>query len=392
MKSLVVILESAADHPRDELDGRTPLAVARCPAAARIASEGLTGVLGKAAGRGPATAEARLAAFCGLEPDAVARVARGPLEAASLEIDLSGYTHAYRGDLVTLDRGVLRDGYLARLTLQETEHLAAKVQERFDPKRVRLLARAPGRLVVLARAEGADLAPGEAPWLLENDEAYSPPSHGGELLEEMIEKSVESLARHAINDVRVDLGENPANAVWLWGGGPLARLDPSPLRLHFLTQSAMAAGLARLLGAPVEPLLDPWSATQPTDVVDAAALRQWITTCDRFVVYVEAPPEFIRGPASEKVHLLERTDVLLLQPLLEVFRRVKQRRFLLAAVEAALPEDSSRRTPQPIAVWGSHLEPDAVAHWDETSCRAGALTDRTLNDLSALLLGDLSWP
>lgn len=392
MKSLVVILESAADLPRAELDGRTPLAVARCPAAARLASEGLTGVLGKAAGRAPATAEARLAAFCGLDSDAVARVARGPLEAASLDVDTAGYTHAYRGELVTLDNGLLRDGRLKRLTLQETEQLAAAVQQRFDPKRVRVLARAPGRLSVLVRAEGEDLAPGEAPWLLENDEVYELPARGAELQTEMIEKSAEVLARHAINDIRVDLGENPANAIWLWGGGPLARLEPAPLRLHFFTQSAMAAGLARLLDAPVSPLLDPWTAAQPSDVVDADALRAWITACDRVVVYVEAPPEFIRGGAAEKVHLLERMDVLLLQPLIDVFRRVKQRRFLLAAVEAAQPSDPARRAPQPVAVWGSHLEPDAVQHWDEIACRGGSLSERSMNDLSALLLGDPSWP
>ncbi len=388
MKSLVVMLENAADRPRAELDGRTPLAVARCPAAARLASEGMSGVLGKAYGRGPSSPEARLAEFGGLDEDSVRFTARGPLEAASMDVDLDGFTHAYRGDFVTLDNGVLRDGRLQRMTLQETAQLAEAVQARFDPTRVRLHALAPARVAALVRAPGEDLARGSAPWRMEREEVIDLPARGSEIMAEMVEKSAQALARHPINDVRVDLGENPANAIWLWGGGPLARLAPPPLRLHVLTQSAMAAGFARLLGAGVEPLLDPWTAAQPSDVVDADAMRRRLAACDRLVVYVEAPDAFLRGPAAEKVHLLERIDVLLLQPLIDVFRRVKQRRFLLLSVDAAGADELDPAIPQPVALWGSHLEPDATAHWDENACRDGALSGLSREAVMSLLMGD----
>ena len=48
MKTVVVIVEGAADVPRKELEGRTPLAVARCPVATRLATEGQCGLLGMA--------------------------------------------------------------------------------------------------------------------------------------------------------------------------------------------------------------------------------------------------------------------------------------------------------------------------------------------------------
>ncbi|MBW7908836.1 MAG: hypothetical protein H3C50_07965 [Kiritimatiellae bacterium] len=390
MKSVVLVFEDAAGLPQAELDGRTPLEIARCPAATRIVAEGWGGVLGKAPGRALPTAETRLATLCGLPPASAALAARGPLEAVALGADVSGYAYAFRGDLVTLDDGLLRDGQLARLTLQETEQLAREVQTLFDPARVRFIASAPGRTVVLVREGDEKARSAQAPWLLEGEDVSSLPSgHSWELFREVLEKSAQAFARQTINDVRVDLGENPASALWLWGGGSLARLhgDPS-LRGLVLTQSAMAAGLGTALGFEVEPLLDPWAAQHPSEVIDDERLRRWFKEFDRIVVYVEAPPELRRGPARERVRLLERMDVLLTQPLLEAFKWTKDRRLALVSVESAVPEEGGRRAPQLVAVWGSHMDPDSVLHWDEPSCKAGRLAGVSADEVARLLIGE----
>ncbi|MFL7809596.1 MAG: hypothetical protein AB8I80_13245, partial [Anaerolineae bacterium] len=66
-------------------------------------------------------------------------------------------------------------------------------------------------------------------------------------LEEVLERSNEVLLKQTLNDVRLDLGENPANAVWLWGGGLLGCGVPSSpvcdarIDGFVLTQSALAA-------------------------------------------------------------------------------------------------------------------------------------------------------
>ncbi len=388
MKSVVLVFEDAAGHPQAELDGRTPLEVARCPAATRLVAEGWGGVLGKAPGRALPTAASRLATLCGISPASAGLAARGPLEAAALGVDVSGYSYAFRGDMVTLDDALLRDGQLARLTLQETEQLAQAVQKLFDPARVRFIASAPGRTVVLVRSD-EEFHSAQAPWLFEGEDVSSLPSgRGWTLFREVLEKSAQAFAGQTVNAVRVDLGENPASALWLWGGGSLTRLHvEQPLRTLMLTQSAMAAGLGKLLEFPVEPLLDPWSAQHPSEVLDAEQLRVWFKEFDRIVVYVEAPPELRRGPARERVSLLERMDVLLTQPLLETFKWTKDRRFALVSVESAVPEEGGRRVPQLVAVWGSHMDPDAVQHWDEPSCKEGRLAGVAVDDVVRLLRG-----
>lgn len=390
MKSVVLVYEDVAGRSWPELDGRTPLEVARCPAATRLVAEGQGGVLGKPPARAMPTAESRLAALCGVASKSAVLAARGPLEAAALELDIASYTHAYRGDLVTLDNGALRDAELARLTLEETEQFAEAIQKLFDPGRVRLVPAAAGRLVVLVRAEGENLVSGQAPWLLEGEHLEGLPSRrGAEVIQEMLEKSAQALMHHPINEVRVDLGENPANALWLWGGGPLARLHTEfPGTLLMVTQSAMAAGLARAIGAQVAPLLQPWPASQSAEVFDRETLKGWLQEFDRVVVYVEAPPELRSGPAGERVRLLERADVLLTQPLLEVFKWLKERRFALLALEAAVREEASARAPQLFALWGSRLEADGVEHWDEPSCKEGKLAGVAVEELEKMLLGE----
>jgi 2,3-bisphosphoglycerate-independent phosphoglycerate mutase len=379
MKSVLLVYENAADVPRPELDGRTPLQVARCAAATRLASEGRCGVLGKVPSGETARAEAMLAALCGVPREDAWRLARGPLEAESAGVDWSAFNYAYRGDFVTLDEGVMRDSWLSKLSLQETERLVQAVQAEFDPERVRLLTLGPAHVVVLVSVDDVRLEPGHAPWAVEGEVALAlPAGKRGRLARDIMDKAAAVLTRQTINDVRVDLGENPASALWLWGGGPRVdlphRFGGRPLQAAMLTQSAMAAGLGRRLGMKVEPLLDPWAGHGPADVVEPGRLAGLLKDSDLLVVYVEAPAELVRGAAADKVRLLERMDVLLTQPLLDGVRKIKLRRMALATLDATVGEaERERAVAQPVAVWGAHVEPDGVPRWEEAACARGEL-------------------
>jgi hypothetical protein len=68
-----------------------------------------------------------------------------------------------------------------------------------------------------------------------------------------------ALHEHPVNEAREARGEPPVNAVWLWGGGRLARPAARPFR-RVRTRDALAAGLALGSGAGAFPL--PESAAQ----------------------------------------------------------------------------------------------------------------------------------
>lgn len=394
MKSVLLVYENAADEPQQALDGRTPLQVARCASAARLALEGRCGVLGGVpAGEAP-RAEALLAALCGVPAAEAWRLARGPLEAESLKLDWGAFDYAYRGDFITLDHGVIRDSWLSRLSLQETELLSQAVQASLDPDEVRMHALAPGHVVILVKAGDGRLDPGHAPWAVEGEaEASLPAGRRGKLPREIMEKAGAVLARQTINDVRVDLGENPASALWLWGGGPRAAATAPfggrPLKAAMVTQSAMAAGLGLRLGMAVQPLLDPWAGQAAADVMEAGRWAGLLKDFDWVVVYVQAPAELVHGPMAEKVRLLDRMDLLLTAPMFEGIRKVKQRRVVVTTVDATMGEMADRRPrPCPALLWGAHVDPDATSRWDEPSCAAGDLGAVEPARLCALLAGD----
>ena len=229
MKSLLLIYENAADEPMDALDGRTPLQVARCPAATRLAGEGICGVLARPPSGEGARAEALLAALMGVPRSDAWRLTRGPLEAESVGADWSAYNYAYRADLVTLEEGVMRDAQLSRLTRPETEHLVDALQAEMDTLNVRLLTVEAGHAVALAQSEESRLEAGYAPWLMEGeDEAPLPEGKRAKLMSDIMKRAANVLSRQNVNDVRVDLGDNPANALWLWGGGRRVELLEKP--------------------------------------------------------------------------------------------------------------------------------------------------------------------
>jgi 2,3-bisphosphoglycerate-independent phosphoglycerate mutase len=230
MKSLLLIFENAAAGPRDDLDGRTPLQVARCPHATRLAGEGVGGILGKPPSGEGLRAEALLASLLGVPRADAWRLARGALEAEAVGADWATFNYAYRADLVTVDQGRIRDAHLARLSRLETERLVASLQAELDTLNVRVMPVKAGHAVVLMQHEDQRLATGFAPWLVAgDDEAPLPEGKQARPAREVMEQAARVLSRQTINDVRVDLGENPATHLWLWGGRPAGR-HPGKIR------------------------------------------------------------------------------------------------------------------------------------------------------------------
>jgi 2,3-bisphosphoglycerate-independent phosphoglycerate mutase len=176
-----------------------------------------------------------------------------------------------------------------------------------------------------------------------------------------MQRAAELLARHEVNLVRADLGDSPANAVWLWGQGvvPIMRR----FRQRFgVRGSAVAAvdlirGLAKLLGWT---LIDVPGATGFLDTDYAGKGRAAVKALDEYdlvAVHVEAPDEAGHmGDAAEKVKAIQRIDEHIVGPLLEKLRGFPTWRILVAPDH---PTPVGRRThtdaPPPFCMAGSDL-------------------------------------
>jgi len=95
MKYVVVIPDGASDYPLDELDGKTPLEVARTPNLDQLADQGTVGLARTIPeGMPPGSDVGNLSVF-GYDPRRH-YTGRGPIEAASMGIPLQSGKHGRR--------------------------------------------------------------------------------------------------------------------------------------------------------------------------------------------------------------------------------------------------------------------------------------------------------
>ena len=86
-------------------------------------------------------------------------------------------------------------------------------------------------------------------------ENHFPKGPGGELLKKLMSDARLLLQDHEINQVRVDLHENPANLIWFWGQGRMIQLDRFSqeygLSAALISDAEYARGIGRLSGMTV---------------------------------------------------------------------------------------------------------------------------------------------
>lgn len=380
MKTVLVIIEGASDLPQKEFEGRTPLQRARCPVARRLALEGRCGLMGAVASEQDRRPEFLLGALCGASLSDAAQLWRGPLEAEGSGLDTGAYRWACRANFVTMDDGVMRESRVQRMSMEETRLLCAAMQSDFDSKQLCVSAVAPSRAVVLLNPEGEDpVVAGNPAWLQAMDaESALPAGKKGAWVRDMLTRSAALLAGQTVNDVRIDLGENPATHMWLWGGGritkPTSFFGGRAARGVMLTQSVMARGLAKHAGLRVIDMESPWGVEDGDPVFDEKAFRVAVDHAETLVVYVEAPLEGADfGPAVDKVRMLERLDIKLLGPLVALLEQTGPFRLLVTADNASSPRYRDFGGTAPLVLWSGALRGDGVEHFDEPSCAEGTL-------------------
>jgi 2,3-bisphosphoglycerate-independent phosphoglycerate mutase len=128
-----------------------------------------------------------------------------------------------------------------------------------------------------------------------------------------MERSCEVLHDHPINKVRLDLGENPANMIWLWGLGGKPRLprfeDIYGVKGSIISAVDLVNGIGRIAGLEV---IDVPGITgyYDTNYIGKAeyALRS-LKQNDFVFIHIEAPDEAgHNGDWQAKIETIERID------------------------------------------------------------------------------------
>ncbi|WP_067052165.1 cofactor-independent phosphoglycerate mutase [Methanofollis ethanolicus] len=381
MKYIVVLGDGMADEPIDALGGMTPLDYADTPNMDRIAREGACGLLRTVKDEFEPGSDVANLSVLGYDP-ATCYTGRGPLEAASMGIDLGPADYAYRFNLVTVRDGVMEDFNAGHITSEEGADLIGSLAMPGADFHPGISYR---NLMVVHGAKGSVTTPPHD--IVGQAVAPHLPSGGdAPLLMRCMDAAREAFADHPVNRARVAAGRLPATTIWPWSGGKRPAIPDFRGRWGLaggmISAVDLLNGIARYAGMEV---IHVPGATGFIDTDYQAKARYALDAIERldFVyVHVEAPDEAGHmGSVEEKVKAIEGVDGLI-GTILDNFD----------GTVAVLPDHPTpirlkthTRTPVPFAIRGEVT--DSTACFTEKEAAKGAFGLHEAADFLPLLFG-----
>jgi len=380
MKYIVLIGDGMADYPLEELEGKTPLQVAKTPNMDSIVKRGkLVRALTVPKGFKPASDVACLS-ILSYDPRKY-YAGRGPLEAANMGIDLKGDEVAFRCNLITASDDILSDFCAGHITNKEAKVLMELIDEKLGSENVRFY---PGisyrHLMVVNPVSSLGLT---KEGLLETKctpphditgqsiSKNMPKGDAGEFLSKLMEKSKQVLADQEINKVRIDLKENPANMIWLWGQG--AYMDfPKFYEKYNLEGAVISAvdlinGIGKLIGLEVIKVPGATGYYDTNYKGKAEYALKALRHKDFVFVHVEAPDEAgHNGDLRAKITAIENFDSQVVGTVLEHYKDLKDVRVLVMP-DHATPVSVKTHTADPVffAMAGEGIERGEATEFNE---------------------------
>ncbi|MFC1757794.1 cofactor-independent phosphoglycerate mutase [Planctomycetota bacterium] len=385
MKYAIIIPDGCADEPLEQLGGKTPLQFADVPGMDAIAAAGVVGRAFNVPEHLPPGSDVANLSLLGYNPNEYF-TGRAPMEAAAQGIKLGTDDWAIRCNLVTVQDQIMKDFTADHISDGDAAALLATMQEALGESRFEFIPGVSYRNLLLYRGEGQT-----SPFSMETrctpphdltDKTVAndfPRGPGSDLLNQLMERSVELFADHPVNADRVKNGNLPATNVWLWGQGKTPNLTPFQ-ELHGKTGKMITAvdllrGIAALIGWD---RIEVEGATGYTDTDYAAKGRAAIDAIDStdiVCVHVEAPDEASHeGDAEAKVKALEEIDTHIVQPL---HAALKDRGDYRILVTPDHPTPIRTKTHShgivPLAICGTDVASDSHGTYDEPSAEASEL-------------------
>ena len=328
MKYLLIIFDGMADEPLAELDGKTPLQVARTPYMDELASLGTIGAAHTTPeGMAPGSDVTNMG-ILGFDPLKYYK-GRGAIEAASLGIPMDTKDAAFRTNLVATDGDKMVDSSADHISTEEARELIATIDQKLSTNVIRFYPGVSYRHIMIWRG-GSDAVHCTAPYKIHGEpwRKYMPEGDGDQKLKSLIEDSYEILDSHPINRKRRDEGHLAANMIWFWGESRMPAI-PSFFKEYGKTGAVVAAvdlikGLGQMVGLKVIEVpgvtgyVDTNFLGKGQYAVDALAKHDFVW------VHVEAPDEAgHESDIEKKIKAIEDCDRMVLGTILDGVKKAQ---------------------------------------------------------------------
>ncbi len=386
MKYAILVGDGMSDYPMAELGGKTPLEVAKINNINEIAKYGVVGLV-KTVPRGmkPASDIANLS-ILGYDPKTY-YTGRGPLEAANIGIEISADEVAFRCNLVTVSNNIMADYSAGHITEKESGILMEYLDKNLGSERIKFHHGKSYRNLMVIKTRSADelndlvKASCTPPHDISGKDisVYLPVGKGSEVLLKLMQESRKLLDQHEINKVRVDLKENPANMIWLWGQGTNPNM-PSFKGMFGLDGAVISAvdlvnGIGRLVGLDI---IQVPGATGYYDTNYEGKGQYAVNALkdkDFVFVHVEAPDEAgHNGDMRAKITAIENFDKYVVGAVWGFLKDTKDYRIMVLA-DHATPVSLKTHVsdPAPFVMAGSGIEHNGLDAYNENSAKSGKI-------------------
>lgn len=362
MKYIVLLGDGMADYPVDELGGKTPLEAARTVNMDFMAGEGTLGLVDTIPrGFKPGSDVANLTVL-GYDPG-TCYSGRGPLEAANMGIVLGPQDVAFRCNLIALGGGddpIMDDFTAGHITSAEAATIIRDLDHELGNKDFQFFPGVSYRHLLVWR-NGEEKMTTTPPHDItgQRTNAYLPLGEGSGAIKSLMKEAKGVLERHPVNLDRIDRGEKPANAIWLWGQGRAPRMDK--LTDRYQITGGIISAVDLLNGIGIYAGLIPIRVEGATGYTDTnyvgkaqkalAALKE----LDFVFVHVEAPDEMgHEGNLAGKIKAIEDFDEKVVGTVLQGIHELGDVRVMvLSDHPTPLIMRTHAADPSPFAIYSS---------------------------------------
>ncbi|MCP4269115.1 MAG: cofactor-independent phosphoglycerate mutase, partial [Candidatus Brocadiaceae bacterium] len=353
MKFCVIIPDGMADYKLEKLSNRTPLEAARTPNLDSITSNGTLGLVNTIPeGFSPGSDIACLSVL-GYDPK-VYYTGRAPLESASLGIKLANNDTAVRCNLITANGDTLVDFSAGHISDSEAKLIINVLNEGLGQNNIKFYAGKSYRNIMVYKGEAVIEVECTPPHDIigKSIKQHLPKGKNSDVLIDLMRDSYHLLTDQNLNKARIDLGENPANMIWLWGQGK----SPSmvPFRELYELSGAVITGVDLLRGLATYinwNIIDVPGATAYLDTdYDAKAeyAIEAMKTHDLVLIHIEAPDEAgHEGNVHEKIRAIENIDKKIIGPVFDALKKYNEFRILILP-DHYTPVSKRTHTSEPV--------------------------------------------
>lgn len=400
MKHIIILGDGMADWPVKSLGGKTLLQTARTPYMDKLARMGRTGRLVTVAeGFHPGSEVANMSVMGYNLPKVYE--GRGPLEAASIGVDLKPGEMAMRCNIICIEGDLLKNHSAGHITTPEADVLVKYLQEKLGNERVHFYTGVQYRHLLVIKGGDKRIActpphdvplkpyrplmvkplPGTEHITQPEGCAELTPAQTADLINDLIVRSQDLLENHPINLKRKAESKDPANSIWPWSPGYRPQMEPLAEKYPQIRKGAVISAVDLINGIGYYAGLRRLKVEGATGLYDtnyenkAAAALEALKTDDFVYLHVEASDEAgHEGDVDLKIHTIENLDSRAIGPIYDEVKDWDEPVAIAVLPDHPTPCELRTHTaePVPFLIWYPGIEPDEVQTFDEVAACNGA--------------------